>query len=57
MVGGNAMAEVSINLNTLAAKQQSIIGIPKGTIEQLGELVQSVADKKVIIVTKDLHLL
>lgn len=41
------MTEVSINLNTLAAKQQSIVGIPKGTVEQLRELVEAVADKKV----------
>jgi len=47
LVGGNAMSEVSINLNTLAAKQQSIVGIPKGTVEQLRELVEAVADKKV----------
>lgn len=55
LVGGNAMAEVSINLNTLAAKQQSIVGIPKGTIEQLGELVQCVADKKVEPPTFSVH--
>jgi D-arabinose 1-dehydrogenase-like Zn-dependent alcohol dehydrogenase len=47
LVGGNAMTEVSINLNALAAKQQSIVGIPKGTCEQLRELVELVADKKV----------
>lgn len=47
LVGGNAIAEVSINLNTLAAKQQSIVGIPKGTVEQLRTLVEAVADKKV----------
>ena len=49
LVGGNAMTEVSINLNTLAAKQQSIVGIPKGTPEQLRELVEAVADNKVTI--------
>lgn len=47
LVGGNGIAEVSINLNTLAAKQQSIVGIPKGTVEQLRELVDIVSDKKV----------
>ncbi|XP_045174241.1 uncharacterized protein LOC123535595 [Mercenaria mercenaria] len=47
LVGGNAMAEVSINLNTLAAKQQSIVGIPRGTVEQLRFLVETVADKKI----------
>ena len=44
------MTEVSINLNTLAAKQQSIVGIPKGTPEQLRELVETVADNKVTII-------
>ena len=47
LVGGNAMSEVSINLNTLAAKQQSIVGIPRGTTEQLRELVEAVADERV----------
>lgn len=47
LVGGNAMSEVSINLNTLAAKQQSIVGIPRGTPEQLRELVEAVADERV----------
>lgn len=46
LVGGNAMTEVSINLNTLAAKQQSIVGIPRGTVDQVRELVEGVADKK-----------
>ena len=45
------MAEVSINLNTLAAKQQSIVGIPRGTVEQLRFLVDTLADKKVSILT------
>ena len=43
------MSEVSINLNTLAAKQQSIVGIPRGTPEQLRELVEAVADERVNI--------
>jgi len=47
LVGGNAMTEVPINLNALAAKQQSIVGIPRGTCAQLQELVDLVADKKV----------
>lgn len=51
MVGGNTMSEVSINLNVLAAKQQSIVGIPKGTLKQLMELVDLVAEKKVSIGT------
>lgn len=41
------MSEVSINLNVLAAKQQSIVGIPKGTLKQLMELVDLVAEEKV----------
>ena len=45
------MAEVSINLNTLAAKQQSIVGIPRGTVDQVRELVEAVADRKVTIWT------
>ncbi|XP_069132836.1 quinone oxidoreductase-like isoform X2 [Argopecten irradians] len=44
LVGGNTMSEVSINLNTLAAKQQSIVGIPKGSLAQLQELVTAVSE-------------
>ncbi|XP_061177938.1 alcohol dehydrogenase-like isoform X1 [Saccostrea echinata] len=47
LVGGNTMSEVSINLNVLAAKQQSIVGIPKGSLKELLELVDLVADQKV----------
>ncbi|KAK3100998.1 hypothetical protein FSP39_000102 [Pinctada imbricata] len=47
LVGGSAMSEVSINLNVLAAKQQSIVGIPKGTVRQLQELVDLLVEKKV----------
>lgn len=54
MVGGNTMSEVSINLNVLAAKQQSIVGIPKGSMKQLMELVDLVAEKKVRIQKKKL---
>lgn len=54
MVGGNTMSEVSINLNVLAAKQQSIVGIPKGSMKQLMELVDLVAEKKVRIQKKNL---
>lgn len=46
------MSEVSINLNVLAAKQQSIVGIPKGSMKQLMELVDLVAEKKVRIQKK-----
>lgn len=41
------MSEVRINLNTLAAKQQSIVGIPKGSPVQMRELVNLLADGKV----------
>lgn len=47
MVGGNTLSEVSINLNVLAAKQQSIAGIPQGTPAQLEQIIDMVADKKV----------
>lgn len=47
LVGGNTMSEVCINLNALAAKQQSIVGVPKGTLKQLLELVDLVAEQKV----------
>lgn len=43
LVGGNSMKEVSISLNTLAAKQQSIVGIPKGNMNQLQDIVSMVA--------------
>ncbi|XP_021368351.1 cinnamyl alcohol dehydrogenase 8-like isoform X2 [Mizuhopecten yessoensis] len=44
LVGGNTMSEVSINLNSLAAKQQSIVGIPKGSFAQLRDLVTAVSE-------------
>lgn len=43
------MTEVSISLNALAAKQQSIVGIPKGNLNQLQELVNFVTEGKVSI--------
>nr|KAG5694629.1 hypothetical protein BaRGS_014724 [Batillaria attramentaria] len=46
LVGGNSMTEVSISLNALAAKQQSIVGIPKGNMNQLQELVNFVSEGK-----------
>ncbi|XP_070199840.1 alcohol dehydrogenase-like isoform X3 [Littorina saxatilis] len=46
MVGGNSMKEVSISLNALAAKQQSIVGIPKGNMNQLRDLVNFVSEGK-----------
>ena len=41
------MTEVSISLNTLAAKQQSIVGIPKGNLNQLRDLVNFTSEGKV----------
>ena len=49
LVGGNSRTEVSISLNALSAKQQSIVGIPKGTIEQLLDLVSFVSEGKVSV--------
>ncbi|KAK6184568.1 hypothetical protein SNE40_001800 [Patella caerulea] len=46
LVGGNNMAQVSISLNALSAKQQSIVGIPKGNLNQLYDLVHAVQEKK-----------
>ncbi|CAG5133460.1 unnamed protein product [Candidula unifasciata] len=46
IVGGNSTADTNISLNALAAKQQSIVGIPKGNVNQLIELLNAVADKK-----------
>lgn len=43
------MSEVSISLNALAAKQQSIVGIPKGNMNQLRDLVTFVSEGKVSI--------
>lgn len=55
LVGGNTMSEVCINLNALAAKQQSIVGVPKGTLKQLLELVDLVAEQKVSIGSLHIH--
>ncbi|XP_005096046.1 quinone oxidoreductase isoform X2 [Aplysia californica] len=49
LVGGNSTSETSISLNALAAKQQSIVGIPKGNLNQLMDLLNAVADKTVEI--------
>lgn len=47
LVGGNSTSDTNISLNALAAKQQSIVGIPQGNINQLIELLNAVADNKV----------
>ncbi|BFZ15706.1 hypothetical protein BsWGS_18745 [Bradybaena similaris] len=46
LVGGNSTSDTNISLNALAAKQQSIVGIPQGNINQLIELLNAVADNK-----------
>ncbi|KAL8611682.1 hypothetical protein ACOMHN_054663 [Nucella lapillus] len=46
LVGGNSKTEVSISLSALAAKQQSIVGIPQGSFNQLQELVSFLAEGK-----------
>ncbi|XP_076471918.1 alcohol dehydrogenase-like isoform X2 [Babylonia areolata] len=45
-VGGSSMTEVNISLNALAAKQQSIVGIPKGNMNQLRDLIGLVVEGK-----------
>ena len=47
LVGGNAKYEVPFCLNTLAQKNQSLLGVHRGTREQLQELVDTFAEKKV----------
>ncbi|BFZ04939.1 hypothetical protein BsWGS_07978 [Bradybaena similaris] len=46
LVGGNSTSETNISLTALAAKQQSIVGIPQGNLNQLNELLNAVAEKK-----------
>lgn len=48
VVGGNSKYDVSFCLHSLALKQQCILGVSKGTRDQLEELVQLVADNKAI---------
>jgi len=46
LVGSNTLSEVKISLATLAAKQQSIVGIPKGNMNQLNDLVNYISKKE-----------
>lgn len=46
LVAGNSLAEVSISLAALAAKQQSIVGIPKGNMNQLRDLVNYISENQ-----------
>jgi len=45
LVGGNSTKEICFPLNTLANKQQTVMGIPKGNLNQLMEILNAVADK------------
>lgn len=45
LIGGNSTKETNISLTSLAAKQQSIVGIPKGNMNQLMDLLNAVAEK------------
>jgi len=47
IVGGNSKYEVPINLHSLAMKAQSVLGVHRGTRQQLEELVHLVADGKI----------
>lgn len=47
VVGGNSKFEVTFNLNTLAQRNQSVLGVSKGSKEQLQELVNFCAEGKV----------
>jgi len=44
LVGGNSTTETCIPLNALAAKQQSIMGIQTGNLNQLMDLINAVAN-------------
>ena len=46
IVGGNSKYEVPLDLYSLALKHQSVIGVHKGTRQQLRELVQLVAGQQ-----------
>lgn len=50
LVGGNSQYEVTFDLSRLAHHNQSIVGVPQGTREQLKELVQLYAVKQVRII-------
>lgn len=47
IVGGNSKYEVPINLHSLAMKAQSVLGVHRGTRQQLQELVDLVANGQV----------
>jgi len=47
VVGGNSKYEVSFCLHSLAQRQQCILGVSKGTRDQLVELANLVASKMI----------
>jgi len=47
VVGGNAQREVRLQLHKIAVREQSLLGVRRGTRHELSELVQLVAAKKV----------
>ncbi len=48
MVGGHSQYEISFCLNSLANKNQSVLGVHAGTRNQLKELVQIFSEGKVL---------
>jgi len=47
VVGGNSKYEVPLQLHSIAMHQQSVLGVHRGTRNQLSELVQLVAANEV----------
>lgn len=47
VVGGNSKYEVSMCLNTLAKRNQTIVGVGKGSRKHLEELIEVCASGKV----------
>ena len=47
LAGGNSKYEVPFCLNALAQKNQSVLGVHRGTRTQLQELVDTFAEHKV----------
>jgi len=47
VVGGNAKVDVPLNLYNLAMRNQSVLGVHRGSRRQLEQLVSLVAEGKV----------
>jgi len=47
VVGGNSKHEVPLQLQKIGMFEHSVVGVNRGTLRQLRELVQLVAAKKV----------